>query len=319
MASKMPGGGRNFGFTSTYDFGPVIAAGQILKHDFELVNRLDHPIRIVSATALTPCCSAVGPIAQASIGSGQPAVIPVVLRAAPITRPERKGVQFVIECDVREHATLTYTLFADLYPETEIRPLGDAPRVLRSGKPGRWQFEILRRRVGAGDLILPDRVEAESPLKARFLEEPRRQDDPDGLVTAARRFEIAAPASTELGPHVTSVTFGGGADGERRHLIVWSVEPALRVTPKSLILKRGEQGITQTLVVHSADGPIRILGVEPAELLSKVEFGNDPKTAQSIRLTVDRARGREFTLTIRTDHADQPSLSLRVLFLPEGV
>ncbi len=314
------GGGRNLGFSSTFDLGPVIAAGQILKHDFELVNRLDHPIRVVSATALTPCCSAVGAISKEAIGPGQSLVIPVSLKAVPITKPERKRVQFVIESDDREHATFQYVLSASFYPEFEIRPLG-GPRVLRSGKPGRWEFEAVARRVGAGEAILPDRVKAESPLIARFSGESRRQADPDGLVAVTRTIEILAPASTELGSHVTSVVFQGGADGERRHLIVWSVEPALRVTPKSLVLKRDERGVSQTLVVHSADRPIRILGVEPADLLSRVEFGKDPKTAQSIRLTVDRdrARDREFTLTIRTDHPDQPTLSLRIMFLPEGV
>lgn len=246
--------------------------------------------------------------------------IPVVLKASA-DRTERKRVGFIVETDDKEHPALQYAVSAALYPDLEILTVGEGPRVLRAGKPGRWEFVVAARRVGDDGAELPDKVEAESPLSARFAGPPKHDDDPDGLTSDSRTIEVVAPASSAMGSHVASIVLKRGKNEAKRWLVVWQVEPAVRVTPKSLILKPDEISATHRVVVYSEDRPIRILGVGPSELLSKVEFGKESSERQTVALVVDRRRSgvKEFTVVIRTDHPDHPTVALAVLFLPKGM
>ncbi len=70
-----------------FDFGTVLAQGQVLRHEFTLTNPTNQPMRVLKATALTPCCSEVGPISSATIAPGGHREIPAVLRI----RSDRTG------------------------------------------------------------------------------------------------------------------------------------------------------------------------------------------------------------------------------------
>lgn len=53
-----------------HDFGPVLARGQVLRHHFTFTNTTKRPIRLTGATAMTPCCSHIGPISEETIAPG---------------------------------------------------------------------------------------------------------------------------------------------------------------------------------------------------------------------------------------------------------
>jgi len=61
-----------------FDFGSVLSRGQTLNHEFVLRNPTDRTIKLLKAEALTPCCSAVGPLPP-SIPPGGEVKVPTVL------------------------------------------------------------------------------------------------------------------------------------------------------------------------------------------------------------------------------------------------
>ncbi len=159
-------------------------------------------------------------------------------------------------------------------------------------------------------------------MTAAFLGEAIEQTDAEGVTSTSRDLVIVLPPSSKLGPHQADLVYSW-ADGRKdSRSIFWEVVPSVRVTPSRIILNRSEGVVMYTVVATTEDAPFVVTAVGPAPLVLGSEFSREPNRSHTIHLRVntDRAaREEDPAITIHTDRADQPTLSLSVLLLPEGV
>ena len=200
------GGGVKAHFEE-YDLGPVLAHGQTLHHEFTFTNSTKRPVRLTGATATTPCCSQAGPLTKEAIPPGGRCPIPVALKVTPSLQPEKKRVGFLVRTDSDECPNTTYALRVTTYPEWEVRDTPESSRTLPIGRAGRQVIRIISRRLAQEGVVLPTKVEADSPLVVQFLGEPRGQTESEGVTSYVRDVEIALPPSPKAGPHRGALRF----------------------------------------------------------------------------------------------------------------
>jgi hypothetical protein len=312
-------GGDGF---EVHDFGPVLARGQSLRHQFQFTNSTKRAIRLTGATATTPCCSGVGPIPEGTIPPGGACTIPVALKAVA-ERRERKQVGFLIQTDSPDRPTATYALRAALYPDWETQMLAGSSTKLPIGRAGRQLVRIACARVaGAGDAS-PAQVTIDPPLAARFVNEPREQPESESVALVLRDVEVALPASSEIGTRLGTLRFRWTDGKTRERTIVWQVVSPLSASPSRLILRQADREVSHTVVIRSFDDrPFRVSAVERGNLVERCEFSHEPDSAQTVKLQIDpdrAARQKDAEIVIRTDRGDQPAVSVRVIVLPAGV
>jgi Protein of unknown function (DUF1573) len=306
-----------------FDFGPVLARGQTLHHEFTFTNPTKRPIRLTGATASTPCCSQIGPLPREPIPPGGRCPIPAVLKVVPSPQPEKKRVGFLVQTDSGECPNTTYALSAMVCPDWEVQASADSSRTLPIGRAGRQVIRITSRRLGREGDGLPAKVEADSSLVVRFLGEPREQAGPEGVTSSVRDVEIALPASSEAGPHRGSLRFRWPGGRIEEQPVVWEVVLHVRASPSKLVLKRSERELTHTVTIKAFDDrPFRIRDVGPSHLIASSEFDREARRAHTLKLRIDPERAsleHDTQITIKTDVEDQPIVSLSIVILPPGV
>ena len=319
-SADSPGGDRRG--IEEYDFGPVLARGQTLRHQFTFTNSTNQPIRLTGATATTPCCSEVGPLPKAAIPPGGQCPIPVALKTVA-DHPEKKRVGFFVQTDSKDRPTLTYALGATLYPEWEVQATAESSRTLPIGRTGQQVLRITGRRVAGEGGGFPTIVEIESPLIAHFLGEPREQAEAEGVTSTVRDVEITLPSSSKPGTHQTSLLLRWPEGHTQEQTVLWEVVPPLRAIPSRLVLRRSERDSSHTIVLRSFDDrPFRISEVGPQDLVVSSEFDRETSNTHTLKLRIDQDRAasrRSPQITIKTDGSDQPAVSLSILILPAGV
>jgi len=317
---KTSGGGGHITAGEEFNFGPVLARGQVLRHSFTFTNTSHHQIRLTEATAFAPCCSEVGPVSTEPIPPGGQRRIPAVLKFST-EKAEEKRATFVVRTNSNERPTINYALRAAIYPEWETKPLGEPlPRVSR-GRSGRQFLRIITRRaLGKGE-ELPDEVISQPGLVATFTTEATDEAHSDSLFSSSRDVGVVFPASTDLGLHRGQLTFRWPDGRVREHQIHWMVTPALQLSPSRMAVASSDPDITHTFVVRSDGRAFRVLRVEPRELLLSSDFVPEVGITHEvkIRLNFDRvAREKGATISIYTDHPDQSTIELPVVVLNVG-
>jgi len=168
---------------------------------------------------------------------------------------------------------------------------------------------------------LPERVEAEPPLVAKFLGGERRPILAGGVTSAFRDVEISLPPSANAEVRHGTIHFHWASGRTRSHRVFWEVVPPLRSNPKTLVLKESERNVPNRIVVSSDDRPFRVTSIGPASLIVGSEVSGDAAHVHRIEIRLDRvvaAREEKPAITIRTDHPDQLTLTLGVLVLGKG-
>jgi hypothetical protein len=302
-----------------HDFGPVLARGQELHHEFLLRNPTDRPIRLLDARANTPCCSAVGQRPEV-IPPGGTAALPVVFR--PGTQTTRKRVTFAVQTDNPARPWWSLAVSASMTAEIEVRPVAGQDASLPIGAPGHQRFQVICRRVGDEGRDVPEAVEVAPPLVAALG--PTRLDRLSPLLTEATRdLVVTLPASREPGPRRVEVRLKW-ADGLSRDMVVtWKVTPLIDASPSELILREGAGPASRIVLLRAADRPFRILEVTGPSLAGPPgPLPTGPERLHALRLDLDPARAGAGAMAtdvrIVTDHPDQPALILGVLVVPEG-
>jgi hypothetical protein len=299
-----------------------LARGQTLHRQFTFTNSTNRPIHLTGATATTPCCSQIGPISKEAIPPGGRCPIPVTLKVAPSLQPEKKRVGFLVLTDSAEYPNKTYALTVAAYPEWEVQDTPESSRTLPLDRPGRQVVRITSRRSAQEGELLPTKVEADSPLVARFLGEPRERTGPEGVTTYVREVEIALPPSQELGLHRGSMRFRWAGGRTREQPVLWQVVPILRANPSMVVLRRYERDLTQTITLRAFDNrPFRIRDAGPSQLVASCEFDHGARPVHTLKLRIDperASRERDPQVTIKTDVEDQPAVSLNIVILPPG-
>ncbi len=242
---------------------------------------------------------------------------------APSAQAEKKRVGFLVQTDSNECPNTTYVLSALAYPEWEIRASAGSSRTLAIGQPGRQVMRITCRRVAGDGRTLPTQVEAESPLAARFLGEPREQTESESVTSQARDVEIALPSSSNPGDHCSSIRFRWPEGRTQEQPVLWEVVPPVRASPSRLVLRQSERDVTHTVVLRAFDDrPFRVSHVGPRHLLASFDFNDEASRTHTLKLRIDPERAsheQDPKVTIETDVDDQPIVSLSIVILPPGV
>lgn len=300
----------------THDFGPILATGPELRHEFTLENRTNQPVRLIRPTAHTPCCSAIGPIPD-SIPPGGSVRAPVAFRTGG-----QKGVKklvFSVGSERPGDPTWQLVLGADIAPQWDVEPVGDSVTELRGGVSAEQDFRVVCRRRGDVGLTLPATVEAQGALTAEFVGPAEETTVLGGHTSASRLVRVTYSASAAPGQVSGILTFRWPyTDTSPRDLeLRWKVTPHLSVTPKALVVQSDLASSIHSVVLSSHDRPFRVLEAS-GPLAGPVPPSLEAATVQTLKLTIDSAllsADGAANVLIRTDHPEQPEATLTVLLL----
>ena len=298
----------------TRDFGTVLARGQTLDHAFVFENGTDRPVRLLGAEALTPCCSAVGPIPE-SVPPGGSAAIPVQLRVGLASG--LKDVKFVLQTDDPAHPLRWMALHADLLAEFEMIEDPANKDRLKLGETARNSYRLIRRQDSEAEGGPPSRISIEPASFALIPTDPGESRTDCGILESSNRYAMDLTADS-LGLKQVSARFQWPDGREWTHSISWTVEPLLIATPPGLSLTRSAP--RKAVQIQSTDRPFRILAIRgegchvdlalPSRASSHhiLTFEIDPDTEPS---------GAIGEIVVETDHPDQPRVLLGSFFPSE--
>jgi hypothetical protein len=295
----------------------VLALGQTLRHEFTVENTSDRPLRFLAARALTPCCSAIGPLPD-SIPPGGAAALPVSLKVG--NRAERKQVRFEVGVATDVECLQSYDLAAEILPEVEFHAV-EGPPELSIHQGGRQVFRIVSRKIGAEGRGVATAVEASPPSLARFLGEPTLRKLAGGVTEAVQVVEVTAEGSEVVGDRRDLVKVRWDGAVVEPYPVVWRIRPRVVAVPAGLILDDVGPGVTRSILLKATDRPFRVLGVKnPLARDRPGTWRSEPATTHRVEFDFDRdeAPSGVSTLTITTDHPDQPEIALSV-FIPSPV
>jgi hypothetical protein len=298
-----------------HDFGPVLAHGQTLRHEFTFSNPDPTSLRLLGAKAYTPCCSAIGPLPE-SIAPHGDARIPVLLKAG--RRTGRSRVEFAVQTDSAQRPLRMLALRALLVAEWEMREVGEASGFVPAGQCGKRTFRIVCHRRDDQGRDAPDFVDVSRPLSARFVGAPVETPRGDGLIETARDVEVTLPATTEPGQHRGELLIRWADDLIERHLFAWQVVPRIRAAPSGLTVKLSEDA-TRSVVLTSDDRPFRIIEVSGPLVAGSFRPPEGSARVHRIRLTLDLKKPHEASasdIRFTTDHPEQSNVTVSVLVMP---
>ncbi len=160
-----------------------------------------------------------------------------------------------------------------------------------------------------------------SPHEVRILDSAGPVRIAGKIQEIASQIEVRATGDAVFGTHRAELTVHYGRGVPQGVPILWQVDPDITVQPRTLVLKKDEPSRSATIVLRSDARAFRVLSVEPATDLASARFDTAAGQVHPVSVLIERsrARSRDFTLTIRTDHPDQPEIKVPVLFLSAEV
>jgi len=302
--------------TQVHDFGSVLATGQTLRHEFVFKNSGDQPIRLLRATAFTPCCSAIGPVPESIPPEGE-ARVRVSFR--PGYRSGSQAVRFALETNLRDQPIRILVLRSRLFSEWEAVPTDDRPLSLPVGATAKWLLRVTCRCRGSEGLRLPEGVTAGGLVEARFVGPGAAEQHPDGLSESTRTVEVAIAATRRTGTQRGEIAFRWPNGGRRTEVIHWETTPLVRISPSSIVVDGARPLTEHRLVVTSTDRPIRMLKVASPLLARPVDCSSAPKRTHDLLVSLDVSRtgtGAVSNVVFTTDHPQHPELTLSILAPP---
>ena len=187
--------GNRFGRYS-HDFGTLPAKDAVLTHEFVVSNSTDQPIRLLGASASTPCCSEVRLLPDEILAGGN-ARIPVTFKTRGRSGLQRLG--FIVTTDAAEIERIELAVSANLLPTWEARIQEGSDQYLSVGRQGKQRFRCLTRSRGGEGLPAPESLKASSPLTASFAAPASEVAGDDGVIETTREVEVVIPADSEPG------------------------------------------------------------------------------------------------------------------------
>ena len=288
-----------------FDFGLVLSQDELLRHTFTIENPSNGTVRIVQATTLSPCCSAIEDH-PGQIDPGGSVAIPVVMK--PGHRAGGKLVSFLIETDQSGRNQHLLELLADLRPEWEVIPESSNSRAFALGVGGTLGFTIVSRRCGGAGLLPPDTIEVADSYELTN-DRDRSVLDQVGTMTESRRpIVVHMPPAARIGLNRATLRFGWRDGSHRDHDFAWEVKPAVQVSPSILIFSKEEKPRDCPIVLTAERQPVRILAVTGSALAEMPQLPSMAGLVQRLDLKVDPSRidphGADGMIRIRTDHAE---------------
>ncbi len=294
-----------------FDFGMILANGQVLEHRFRIENPSPNPLRLVKAEAYTPCCSAVGKLPDAIPANGS---AEVAVQFRPGYEAGSKRVEFAIRTDRETSPLIGLSISAMMTSALEVESTDKGGIELPCGKPGTRKLTVTCRRKEKEGLDAPTSLITAEPLKARFLGEIR-QEIRDGIVETKREIEIDLPAANEPGIKSADLIIRWGKSGrDDRRPIVWVVKPALKATPTAIILEAGTTGLSiQEVIVESTGAEFRVLAVRGKALGIGFQPPIEKAQMHRLKIPIDPSAIGISDLNIVIDHPDQATIKVSIL------
>jgi len=312
-ATLRDGGARIDG--AAFDYGPCLAAGQTIRHEFPLVNLTDRDIPILGAMAFTPCCSTIGPTPRV-VPAGKTVMIPVTLHVGSSTG--RKRVEFALATGDKARKQHGMSLTIDLLGESEVLRDGDANPSIPINRPQRWNLVLVSRGDGTSGLGPVTSIKARAPLVATIAGKPVRTDLGSGLVEYRQAAVIDIPPCRSVGPQSSEIELVRDGGRELPHVLSWRVTGQVDATPSGFSLARSSGPVVKSILVRAKDRPFRIMSVK-GDLVIPSPLPNDVADSHRIDLHLDTARltaNRASDVRIMLDHPDQPVITISILLLP---
>ncbi|OJW24465.1 MAG: hypothetical protein BGO49_07615 [Planctomycetales bacterium 71-10] len=295
----------------------MIADDQTLRHTFVLANPWDRDVRILQASAHSPCCSTIDPT---STLIPRHSSLPIPVTFHPGFQAGKRRVDFLVATDAPDAERIALTLTADLTAAWEMTPLSGSPASLLTGRPGVMEMEVVCRRSENQGLPPPDGVES-AGVEADLEDGPGDARDASGLSVARRKVRIRLPAHAEPGSHRAELAFTWAGGRRRVEPIHWIVRPWIRSTPSAVFL--GASASREVDVRLEAEAaPFRVTGVSGATIVPTDGGAKAGGVVQTVRLAIAPAAapaaGAVREITIATDHPRQPTVPLTVVITPRS-
>ena len=267
------------------------------------------PQRILGGQALTPCCSAIGPLPQSIPGGGK-CEIPVSYR--PGYSQGKSRVEFMVSTD---RGVVTYSVSANTTPAFEVEFADPNGSEVAAGRDAAWSLIVTCRRSGADGLDLPSVVAIDPPSTARFVGLPSEIKRTDGVIETRREIAVTHPASHEPGAKTVDLRIVWEKQGRsERQSIQWMVKPALKASPPAIVLDRGSHDvIAREVLVESTGTEFRVLGVSGKAVAPGFVPPESRGVAHRIAIPIDAQSTGISDVRIETDHPDQPTLKVSLL------
>ncbi len=302
--------------SAEFDFGPVVARDQTLRHEFPLANRSDRPLRIRGAKVNVPCCSSVGKLPE-TVPPGGVATIPVFFKAGHAA--ERKRVSFDIGTDSPSRPVRTLTLTAEFFPDWEVEEIGPSSGALGIGQASKRRLKITCRRKGGEGRRLAPEVTSSPNLRIGPTAEEGEFEGSNGVIEATKEFEVVLAGQAVPGPQLGTIAFRWPDGSMKSHEVRWEVNPSLRLSPPAFALPASDQSSTIAVVIRSDGRPFRVIAASGSLLNGAPRLPDDAKQVHHLALNLDTTKtapdGKN-EVKVVTDHPDQPTLVLPVLIIP---
>ena len=228
-----------------HDFGTILSHGQTLHHEFELENKSDQPLALFGASAMTPCCSSIGPLPNEIPPRGRVS-IPVEYKPGQRTGPGR--VAFVVHSGSDGRREIRLNISATLVSDLEIVATGEAMDRLAVGQSAKRRLEVICRQLGGDGLEAPLSVRASGDFVAQFASDPRSKKNGD-MTEHHLEVSVEIPASDKIGRHEGSVALFWPTGFEYVYPIAWEVNPPVRMTPTAFVFRADEGKISRDLMI----------------------------------------------------------------------
>lgn len=298
-----------------FDFGPIVARGQTLRHAFTLTNPTNSPIRLTRASALTPCCSAITKLPE-EIPSGGTAKVEAVL--SPGHQSGWKRAEFEIETDARDQPVRRLALLTQLFSECAIETVEGFDASLPLNVPGKQIVRVVCLRKGSEGRAAPVSVNAALPLHAVLRDTEGERERPGGLIESSRLVEVKLPPLSEAGPKRNELIFHWSDGYTMGHVVAWEVRRSIVTKPSGLVVKRTAGTLKSTIVIAADDRPFRLLKMSGPGTAAEFVLPTRPEKRHSLSIVIDPSKLADRSTSdveFLTDHPDQPTVTVSVLVL----
>lgn len=303
------------GQDQTFDFGQVLARGQVLTHEFTIRNLSSKLMRIRGVEAFAPCCSAIKHRPD-FIAPGGTGVLAIEFR--PGIQTGSKTAVFRVASDDEDVPLITYSVQASVYAEIEIQSVGHGSLSIRSNEASPGRFRVISRRLKAEGVDEPIGVSCDSPCSATFVGAATTVVN-GNIIENTRDVEVSIPASATLGDKQSILRLQWAYGIHHEHAIYWRVVPAVTASPESLVLSQGAAQ-EKKILLTSSDRTFRILSIAGNGCSTAASLPTSLGRVHSLTLLIDPAQLRRDLrpqVLIETDNRDAPVLKIDLFVAPK--
>ncbi len=298
------------------DLGTVIANNGTIRHQFKIRNRGRKQIRLLNATALMPCCSAIGRVSE-SIAPGESGSVEILVRTG--SRSGHKRLGFSVRTDSAGQPEVKLSVAVHLAAEHEVDFARGLSTTVPAGKPSTLVYRVISRAQPTQLILEPPRIRVADPLKIEGISPNTTRILSDRVTETSFDVKLTVPPDPSSGPRRSELALDWADGTGFVQIVSWEVSPRITATPSALIIRETRGPSDCPVILQSDVGGFRILKVAGAGFPGEETAGTSRRMRHSLVLKIDGSTpgvdGRE-AVVITTDHPEQQIVRLGVLRVP---